>query len=164
MRLAAKGAGPTRMGVKYWLLLRFYPRSFREAYGDELVLHCEDFNGQVRNQLQVYWSFVQSGLGVRIDAVKNTLFRTEQRLWASASSDTNVRGGPSPHPSGMDDNMSTLPSGLNTFFGNLRHDFSSHAAQESDVHRSSSVDPGTWHRLECRCVQRCERNAVSATT
>ena len=35
-----------------------------------------------------------------------------------------VRSGLSPHHSGMDENMSALPSGLNILFGNFRHDFS----------------------------------------
>ncbi len=117
------------LGLIYRVLLRLYPRSFREAYGEDLARQLEapksdDGTDRRAGWYPSHWELVRNAVGVRCDRVKQVLLRTDQRIWDGVAAKGGRHRGPLPDRTGMDENMSALPSGLNTFFGNLRNDFS----------------------------------------
>ncbi len=118
-----------RLGFSHRLLLRLYPKQFRDSYGQDLLWQLEDMRDPGRaNPIGLWfrgsWDLARSALGVRADSVRNCLFRTDQRLWARVTAGNIAAPNRGPNQSNVEMNMSAQRTRLQTVFGNLRHDLS----------------------------------------
>lgn len=116
------------IGLSYRLLLKVYPRRFRDSYGHDLVLQLEEDRAANTHQtllhwLSTRWNLLRNGLGVRFDMVRTSVSEKEEELWVRAAVGSGSGSGPGRNKSNVESDMSNQRSGINTITGNLRHDF-----------------------------------------
>ena len=98
-----------RIGITYRLLLRLYPRSFRDSYGHDLALQLQEAQ-EAGNKVHGRWDLIRNAIGVRVDSVCTRLSRKDELIWAKTASSSGGQTGPRNNHSNVETNVEGVPS------------------------------------------------------
>ncbi len=120
--------GSRRLRLSYRLLLRLYPKRFRELYGKDLIAQYEDshrFDKHVGpiSWLVKHWDITKNGLAIRLDAIREIFGSRRSRLVENARLSAYRTSLTTPRHHQAGDTMIFLPLSFRSVLGNLRNDF-----------------------------------------